>query len=317
MPGSSSYTPDEVAQILKVSRFTIYEMIKRGELPAYRVGRQVRVDQSDLDQYKQQAKGINNNAGQLIANPAPLVASAQEGIILCGQDPILDIITRHLEQQFPHLSFLRRHVGSIAGLLALYQGAANLATAHLWDGDTDEYNLPYIRHMLPGHKTLVYNLVFRTAGFYVAKGNPKRIRTWEDLFRPELRFVNRECGSGARVLLDEKVSRLNLNQRNIPGYNTIVTSHLAVASTVARGDADAGIGIQKVASQVPEIDFVPLQQERYDLVIREEDAGLPHFQALLHLLQSRSFQAEIQALGGYDVSQMGQPLSMRPHRSER
>ncbi len=313
MPGSNSYTPDEVAQILKVSRFTIYEMIKRGELPAYRVGRQVRVDPSDLDQYKQQAKGLNNNSAQLIANPAPLVASAQEGIILCGQDPILDIITRHLEQQFPHLTFLRRHVGSIAGLLALYQGAANLATAHLWDGDTDEYNLPYIRHMLPGHKTLVYNLVTRTAGFYVAKGNPKRIRTWEDLFRPAVRFVNRECGSGARVLLDAKVARLNLNRRNISGYDNVVTSHLTVASTVARGDADVGIGIQKVASQVSEIDFVPLQQERYDLVIRAEDAELPHFQALLHLLQSRSFQAEIQALGGYDVSQMGQPLSLPRH----
>ncbi len=309
MPESSSYTPDEVARILKVSRFTIYEMIKRGELPAYHVGRQVRVEHDDLERYKQSSKSHNGLPAQLIASPAPALSPAREGIILCGQDLVLDILTRHLEQQFPYLSFLRRYVGSLAGLLALYQGAANLATAHLWDGDSGEYNLPYVRRLLPGHETMVYNLVYRMAGFYVARGNPKGIRAWEDLARPDIRLINRECGAGARVLLDEKIYALGIKHRRITGYDSVATSHLAVASAVARGEADVGVGSEKVASQVAEIEFIPLQRERYDLVLREEDLSLPHFQALLELLYAPAFRAEIQGLGGYDVSQMGQLLT--------
>jgi putative molybdopterin biosynthesis protein len=309
MAGNDSYTPDEVAQILKVSRFTIYEMIKRGELPAYHVGRKVRVEHNDLERFKQLSKGTGPIAASPAANPVPLVAPAKEGIIFCGQDLVLDILTRHLEQQFPQLHFLRKYVGSMAGLLALYQGTANLATAHLWDGDSGEYNLPYIRRLLPGHQTLVYNLVYRMAGFYVAKGNPKSIQSWKDLARLDLRMVNREYGSGARVLLDEQIHLNNINRNKLAGYEYVVTSHLAVASAVARGEADVGVGIEKVAFQVPEVDFIPLQRERYDLVIREEDRNLPHFQALLDMLQAPLFKAEIQGIGGYDISQMGQLIS--------
>jgi putative molybdopterin biosynthesis protein len=309
MSENISYTPDEVAQILKVSRFTIYEMIKRGELPAYHVGRKVRVEQNDLEHYKQISKGGNVFLASPNGNPAPSASPASEGMIICGQDLILDILTRHLEAQFPQLPFLRKYVGSMAGLLALYHGSVNLATAHLWDSDSGEYNLPYIRRLLPGRKTMVYNLVYRMAGFYVAKGNPKSIHSWQDLFRADISLVNREYGSGARVLLDEQIYALNLNQNKIMGYEYIVTSHLAVASAIARGDADVGVGIEKAAAQVQEIEFIPLQRERYDLVIREEDLTLPHFQALISLLQSPVFHTEIQGIGGYDISQMGQLMT--------
>ncbi|MGD9155689.1 MAG: helix-turn-helix transcriptional regulator [Bacillota bacterium] len=311
MPENKSYTPDEVAQILKVSRFTIYEMIKRGELPAFHVGRKVRVEQQDLERYKQRSKGGGfvslQSVGGSIQNAAPAVTP--ETMIICGQEPVLDILTRHLEQQFPQLNFLRKYVGSMAGLLALYQGSANLATAHLWDSDSDDYNLPYIRRLLPGHPTCVYNLVYRMAGFYVGKGNPKSIHSWQDLARPDLRLVNREHGSGARVLLDEQLYRHRLDRNQIAGYEHMVTSHLEVASVVARGAADVGVGIEKAASQVPEIEFIPLKRERYDLVIRKEDLILPHFQAVLDLLQSPNFRTEIKGIGGYDISQMGQLLS--------
>jgi putative molybdopterin biosynthesis protein len=311
MSENKFYTPDEVAQILKVSRFTIYEMIKRGELPAFHVGRKVRVEQQDLERYKQRSKGGNffslPPAGGSMPGTAPAVTS--ESMIICGQDPVLDILTRHLEQQFPQLNFLRKYVGSMAGLLALYQGSANLATAHLWDSDSDDYNLPYIRRLLPGHPVFVYNLVHRMAGFYVGKANPKSIHSWPDLARRDLRIVNREYGSGARVLLDEQLYRHRLDRNNIAGYEHTVTSHLAVASVVARGEADVGVGIEKIASQVPEIEFIPLQRERYDLIIREADLKLPHFQAVLDLLQSPNFRTEIKGIGGYDLSQMGQLLS--------
>jgi putative molybdopterin biosynthesis protein len=301
-----SYTPEEVARILQISRFTVYELIKRGELEAYRIGRKVRVEPADLERYKMRSKGCGPFLTQAtVKTPLPKL-NVQDGIILCGQDAVLDSLTRHLEKQLPQLRFLRRHAGSIDGLMALYHGTANLVTAHLWDGDSDEYNIPYVRRILPGHRAALYNLVYRTEGFYVARGNPKRITAWTDLTRSDIRFINRECGSGARVLLDEQLRKLNIDHLLINGYDREEMSHLAVASCVARGEADIGLGIEKVAGQVEGIDFIPLTKERYDLVARKEDWSLPHFQVLLDILRSPAFQNEVAGMGGYDISRMGQ-----------
>jgi putative molybdopterin biosynthesis protein len=299
-----SYTPEEVAKILKISRFTVYEMIKRGELTAYKIGRKVRVEAGDLEVFKQKAKGIAAVAVQPAAG-VQTYFSPQDGLIICGQDIVLDILARHLERQMPHIRFLRNYIGSIDGLMALYRGTANLVTAHLWDGDANQYNLPYVRHLLPGHKAVIVNLVYRYEGFYVSQGNPKDIHTWTDLTKEGLRFVNRERGSGARVLLDEHLRKLNIEHNLIQGYEHEEMSHLAVASCVARGEADVGLGIEKAARQVSSVEFVPLQRERYDLVIRKEDLSKPHFQAVLSGLKSPDFKKEIQGMGGYDISQMG------------
>lgn len=309
MPDDISYTPEEVAKILKISRFTVYELIKRGELTAYKVGRKVRVEATDLENYKKISKGLQPTPLHTVPAAAATPFPPQDGLIICGQDIALDILTRHLERQMPHIQFLRNYIGSIDGLMALYRGNANLVTAHLWDGDSDQYNTPYVRRLLPGHKAVVINLVFRVAGFYVAKGNPKEIFTWTDLIKPGVTFVNRERGAGIRVLLDEKLHKLNIEHQTIVGYNHEEMSHLAVASCVARGEADVGIGIEKAALQVDGIDFIPLQRERYDLVIRKEDLPKPHFQAVLAVLKSASFRNEISGMGGYDISQMGDVIS--------
>jgi putative molybdopterin biosynthesis protein len=305
MPDDISYTPEEVAKILKISRFTVYELIKRGELTAYKVGRKVRVEATDLENYKQISKGLQPNSFSASLPSVPPPFPTQDGLIICGQDIVLDILTRHLERQMPHIQFLRNYIGSIDGLMALYRGNANLVTTHLWDGDTDQYNTPYVRHLLPGHKAVIINLVYRIAGFYVAKGNPKAIITWSDLTKPGIQFVNRERGAGIRVLLDEKLHKMNIEHRSILGYQHEEMSHLAVASCIARGAADVGIGIEKAALQVAGIDFIPLQRERYDLVVRKEDLIKPHFQAVLTILKSVNFQNEIAGMGGYDISQMG------------
>ena len=301
-----SYTPEDVAKILQISRFTVYELIKRGELTAYRIGRKVRVEPADLERYKESKKGCPPFLTQTTTQAPLSKLNVQDGLIICGQDAVLDILTRHLEKQLPKLRFLRRYTGSIDGLMALYQGAANLVTAHLWDSDSGDYNIPYVRRLLPGLKTVIYNLVYRTEGFYVAQDNPKGIKTWTDLTRSDIRFVNRECGSGARVLLDEQLRILKLDYRMIHGYDHEEMSHLAVASTVARGKADVGLGIEKAADQVREIEFIPLIKERYDLVMRKEDLDLPLFQSLLGILQSQPFRNEVAGMGGYDISRMGQ-----------
>jgi putative molybdopterin biosynthesis protein len=309
MAETVSYTPEEVAQILKITRFTVYEMIKRGDLAAYRIGRKVRVEAPDLEVYINKSKSLSPSSQQQLARAAEAPAPIQDGLIICGQDVILDILTRHLEKAMPHTRFLRNYIGSIDGLMALYRGAANAVTTHLWDSDTDSYNVPYVRRMLPGHRTLIVNLAYRMEGFYVAKGNPKNIQSWQDLIRPEIRFVNRERGSGARVLLDERLRLLDIDHNQINGYDHEETSHLVVASCVGRGDADAGLGIEKAALQIQSVDFVSLQKERYDLVIRKEDAGSPQFQALLSILRTGQFRKEVQGMGGYDTTHTGETMA--------
>jgi len=304
----TSYTPEEVATILKISRFTVYEMIKRGDLTAYRIGRKMRIEAPDLEAYIKKSKG--QFPSQQHSQPAAITPPAsQEALIICGQDIILDILTRHLEKEMPQIRFLRNYIGSIDGLLALYRGAANVVTTHLWDSDTDTYNVPYVRRLLPGHKTLIINLVYRTEGFYVAKGNPKNIASWQDLSRHDVRFVNRERGSGARVLVDEQLRIQHIDHAEVNGYNHEEASHLAVASCVGRGDADVGVGIEKAALQVSAIDFIPLKKERYDLVIRKEDAERPQFKAMLTILQSQAFRNEVAGMGGYDLSQTGKIMA--------
>lgn len=316
MTSNTVYTPEEVAKLLKISRFTVYELIKRGELPAYRIGRSMRIEGGDFENYISKSKSaITANAHQPERPEVHIPPKQAQStllpteLIICGKDLILDVLAGHLERDVENLHFLRRCVDSMASLTALYNGAAHIASAHLWDADSDQYNVPYARYHLPGQKIAVVNLVHRYEGFYVAPGNPKRIAAWTDLTRPGVRFVNRGRGSGTRVLLDEKLRKLNINHKDIQGYEREEMSHLAVASCVASGEADVGLGMEKTAMQVSYVEFIPLQRERYDLVMLQRDLQQPHFQALLRLLRSPKFQNEIDNLGGYDTSQTGEIIA--------
>ena len=305
MSDNISYTPEEVAHILKISRFTVYELIKRGDLAAYRIGRKMRIETSDLEQYKNRSKGLSQPPRTITSIFSAAAPAAGNELVICGQDAILDVLTRHLEKQMPNFRFLRNYAGSMNALLAMYHGIAHVATTHLWDGDTSEYNIPYVRHLLPGHKVIIVNLVYRYEGFFVAAENPKQIKTWSDLTHRDIHLVNREKGSGARVLLDEQLRLLNIDHNLISGYAHEETSHFAVASCVARGEADVGIGIEKVALQVPNLTFIPLQKERYDLVMYKEDMDKPQFRIILPVLRSAAFRNEIAGMGNYDITQMG------------
>ena len=309
MPDNVSYTAEEIAKILRISRFTVYELIKRGELTAYKVGRKMRIDAADLSNYKKKVKGDQLFASSDVAASSSQPFDSQSGLVICGQDAILDILTRHLEKKVRNVRFLRQFAGSIEGLISLYNRTVNLATAHLWDGDSGEFNVPYVRHYLPGMRVVVVNLAYRMEGFYVAPGNPKQIKEWGDMVRKDVRLVNRERGSGARVLLDENLRRRDIDSRNILGYDDEEMSHLAVASYVARGEADVGFGMEKAAMQVQNVEFIPMQNERYDMVFLRQDLEKPHFQAVLTILRSKAFQNEVSGMGGYDISKMGEVMA--------
>ncbi|MGZ0053048.1 substrate-binding domain-containing protein [Brevibacillus gelatini] len=314
MTHEKSYTTEEIAKILRISKLTVYDLIKKGELPAYRVGRQMRVDESDLEAYKARAKGGYRQAqgeasahsmqGQALPTTGQTMPSALRHVIISGQDVSLDLLASHLEKRELPLRPLRSYSGSLNSLVAMYAGKADIVSTHLFDGETMEYNVPYVRRILNGHRFLVVNMLARWAGLYVQAGNPKQILSWTDLAKPGVRIVNREKGSGARTLLEEQLRLANIAGRDVNGYEHEETSHLALAGVVARKEADVGVGIEKAARLVG-VEFVPMVKERYDLVMLKTKENETLLTAVLDILRSAAFQKELEAVGGYDLSQTG------------
>ena len=196
------------------------------------------------------------------------------------------------------------NVGSLGGLLALHRGEAHLAGSHLLDIETGEYNLAYIRKYLPGMVVKVIALVGRQQGLLIIKGNPKGIISLKDLTRKDIVFVNRQRGAGTRVLLDYHLSRFAIASEKVQGYNHEEYTHLAVAAAVSSGKADCGLGIA-AAARALDLDFIPLFQERYDLVVPKHHYDSSLLAPLFQVLNDLAFQQAVVALPGYDVSMMG------------
>ena len=225
-------------------------------------------------------------------------------VAIGSHDLTLDLIASHLSRRQPGPGLSSSHVGSLGGLIALRRGEAHIAGCHLLDEATGEYNVSYIQRYLPSVPLVLMNLVGRVQGLIVPTGNPKDIRSLEDLGRPDVVFVNRQRGSGTRVLLDYKLAGLSLDAEGISGYDREEYSHLAVAAAVASGSADTGLGILSSARALG-LDFLPLLTERYDLVVPREHFDNELLQPLINLLQDSEFRREVESLGGYETGDMG------------
>jgi putative molybdopterin biosynthesis protein len=225
-----------------------------------------------------------------------------------SHDLTLDLLADELSQRHPGHRLSSANVGSLGGLLALARGEAHFAGSHLLDEETGEYNVAYIRRLLPGTPVVLLGFVQREQGLIVPRGNPKGIRGLTDLARPDVVFINRQRGAGTRVLLDYRLKGASIDPRAIQGYDRQEFTHLAVAAAVASGAADCGLGIL-AAARALDLDFVPLDHERYDLVIPaafyESDVLAP----LLAIVRDPAFAARVDALGGYATPQIGQILA--------
>ncbi|MEA0565963.1 helix-turn-helix transcriptional regulator [Lysinibacillus irui] len=299
-----SYTIEEVAQLLKVSKLTVYDLVKKGDLPVFRVGRQMRVDRMDLQAYIQKRK-----TGTTQKVPVPKIgnqAKQYPKIIISGQDLVLDLLAKYIEKR-QSIKVLRSHEGSFNGVMALYNGECDIASLHMFDGDTGDYNTPYVKKIFVSHPFILFNVISRRAGFYVQKGNPLQLQSFEDFKTTACKLINREKGSGARTLLDEQLRIHHISPSTIEGYHNEEMSHLDVASAVANGHADVGIGIEKMAKLI-NVDFIPVVTERYDIVLFKSPENQPLIDLVKEILTAPDFQAEVAALGDYDISQMGQVM---------
>ncbi|HEX6304288.1 MAG TPA: molybdopterin biosynthesis protein [Anaerolineales bacterium] len=219
-----------------------------------------------------------------------------------SHDITLDLLAQFLAEKDRRLA--SANVGSLGGLVALRREEAHLAGSHLLDPETGQYNLSYIRQYLPGTPVKLLSLVGRTQGLLVPEGNPKEIKSLDDLARSNVNFVNRQRGAGTRVLLDYHLDLRGIDAGSIKGYNQEEYTHLAVAAAVASGRADCGLGIA-AAAQALNLDFVPLFDERYDLVIPEEHYHSDLLAPLFEVLEDAAFRRAVVSLPGYDISVMG------------
>lgn len=219
-----------------------------------------------------------------------------------SHDITLDLLAQYLAERDRRLT--SANVGSLGGLVALRRGEAHIAGSHLLDPETGEYNLPYISQYLPGKGIVVLTLVGRQQGLLVNKGNPKGITSLTDLRRDDIAYVNRQRGAGTRVLLDYHLHQGGIQQEDIHGYSQEEYTHLAVAAAIASGRADCGLGIAAAAKAL-DLEFIPMFQERYDLVIPSQYYKSQLLSPLLDILSQSEFRQAVEQLPGYDTSEMG------------
>ncbi|TKB68069.1 MAG: helix-turn-helix domain-containing protein [Nitrospira sp.] len=235
----------------------------------------------------------------------------EQEISVAGCDPAIFLAGEHMRRHKDQTSVVGWTMGSTAALRALQQGEVHVAGLHLFDPATGESNLPFLRRALKGSNYEVITFATWEEGLLVRPGNPKSIRAVSDVADHSVTLVNREEGAGARLLLDQRLRAAGIKPGHVKGYGTVGSSHFEVARVIASGQADVGVGIRS-AAQLFELDFVPLQTARYDLVVPK--AYLKSHPTLVHLFEtlvSRSFRHEIEALGGYDTSETGKLHALR------
>ena len=225
--------------------------------------------------------------------------------LIGSHDMSLDLIQDEIQKNRKDFYLNIQSVGSMAGLMALKRGECQLAGVHLLDPKTGDYNLSHVKRIFKEEKMALITLVERQQGFYVKRGNPKNINNIADLKSNDISFINRQRGAGTRVLFDYLLKEKGISPENINGYEQEEYTHIAAAIAVGRGSADAALGIEAAATAA-EVDFIPITEERYDLILRKENLNDPRIEYLISLLKNNNIKEKIKELGGYKTKKTGE-----------
>jgi molybdate-binding protein/DNA-binding transcriptional regulator YhcF (GntR family) len=221
-----------------------------------------------------------------------------------SHDPAISLLTGRFAQVASNHTLQLTFSGSLGGLMALAEGRADLAGVHLWDAESNSYNVPFVQRLLPGRPVVLLTLAQRRLGLITAPGNPVAIETLKDLAHPQVRYINRQQGAGTRVWLDAQLRQLAVDPARISGYDNEALTHSEVAAAITAGQADVGLAVESIAKSYG-LAFIPLTTEQYDLVIPAPLWRTAPVQALADWLAAPAARQEIAALGGYDVSKTG------------
>ncbi len=251
------------------------------------------------------------NAGETLrAELLSPISRVENTIVVVGShDNTLDVLADQIRADADDglITLSSSHVGSMGGLMAMKRGLCHIAGTHLLDADDGSYNISYIKKYLSGKNIRLVNLVLREQGLIVPKGNPKNIRGIEDLVRDDIVFINRQGGSGTRILFDYKLNELGISNNLIDGYSTDEYTHMSIAVAVLSGIADAGLGIYAAAKAL-NLDFVPVVTEQYDLAIDESSIHSDKINILLETINSSKFKSRVELLGGYSTEKTGSTI---------
>jgi putative molybdopterin biosynthesis protein len=259
------------------------------------------------------AAGVVERAGPKRAAVSTYWSQAEinSTLLIAGCDPAVAMLAEWLARHRSPVTAVALRCSSHKALGMLAGGRVHVAGVHLRDPKSGEYNLKSVHEAIGRRPSVVVNFARWELGLAVASSNPLHIRGFADLVRPHLRIVNRETGSGARLALDEALKELGLQSQRIIGYKHELPGHLEIAEAIASGQADAGVTI-RVAAEAYGLTFIPLREERYDLVVMEDESGLGPVKAMFEAVNSRRFAREINQLCAYDTDQMGKVIAQTP-----
>jgi putative molybdopterin biosynthesis protein len=291
-------TTKDLAEYLRINENQIYRMIRERKLPATRVTGKWLFPKELIDEW------IANSARMHLGSEQKQSTPEKQIVIAGSNDIALELLTKNSSIRHPDLTVSLSNLGSLAGLFALQNGTCHMAASHLLDTETGEYNSSYIQKHFPDLKVSVVNLAHREQGLVIKRGNPLGIKTLKDLLNRKAAFINRQDGSGTRVLLDYRLKCQQIDPMEISGYSRIAYTHMEVALEVFKGTADAGIAI-RAAAKLLGLDFIPLATERFDLIIPTEYYPTEAVRSFCGVLGSDEFKSHIARMGGYDISDTG------------
>ncbi len=291
-------TTKEVAEYLSINEKQVYRLIKEKRIPATRITGKWLFPKNLIDEW------IMNSARDSVQIPDRQSSRGNQVIIAGSNDIALELLAKNATIEYPRYTYSISNIGSLAGLIALENGSCHIAAAHLLDAETGQYNSSFIRKHFPEMKITALNLSHREQGLIVRKGNPMGIQTLRHLANERITFINRQEGSGTRVLLDYHLKQNGIDPADIPGYSRIAYTHMEVALEIFSGSANAGLGILAVARQL-DLDFIPLATERFDLIAPTDSYTVKPIRALREVLCSGEFKNNMAQLGGYDTRDTG------------
>ena len=289
----------EVAQYLGIHEKQVYALIKSKRIPSTRVTGKWIFPKKLIDQW------IDTNARAGMAEARRKSKQIEGALLASGSnDPILDILKTYIRKADPEFYIFSANTGSTDGLKALNQGYTDIAWSHLLDPKSGQYNIPFLSTYLPNLKAVVINLFNRDLGFLVAPGNPLNINGFKDLAKPKVRFINRQKGSGTRVLLDHHLREFKIPASSIKGYENEVYTHYEVGLSVLAKETDLGLATGSV-SKLLGLSFIPLTQESFDMLLDQSTFFERGVQAFIEILNSKEFRSRVENLGSYDFKNSG------------
>jgi excisionase family DNA binding protein len=292
----------EVAEHLGIHEKQVYALVKAGRIPATRVTGKWIFPKKLIDEW------IEMHAKQGIREAKGKSRRIEGGLLAAGSnDPILDMLQTSMRKRYPEFYIFSANTGSMEGLKALNMGYTDIAWSHLLDPKSGTYNIPYLSTCLANIKAVVVNLFYRELGFIVVHGNPLHINGFSDLKKKGIRVVNRQKGSGTRVLLDYHMDELGISPDSMRGYDREVYTHFEVSLAILSKEADVGIATAAVAKLLG-LSFIPITSENFDMILDQSTFFNKGVQGFIELLKSEEFRKSVEKLGGYDFKDSGKIL---------